>query len=73
MTDYDRAVQLVGTEGRAGASFLKQRLLLSDSKVQRLLKQMESAGVVSRPGAGGAREVLCATKVPTARVPGRPT
>jgi len=57
-TDYDLAVHLVATERRAGTSFLKQQLRLSESKVARLIKQMEINGVISKPGKGGAREVL---------------
>lgn len=56
--DYQLAVNLVLTERRAGAAFLKQRLLLSDSKVNRIFKQMEKDGVVSKLGAGGVRQVL---------------
>jgi len=56
--DYEKAVLLVLTERRAGPAFLKQKLLLSDSKVSRMLKQMEKEGVISKVGAGGARHVL---------------
>ena len=56
--EYSKAVHLVLTERRAGAAFLKQRLLLSDSKVARLLKDMEKNGVVSKVLPGGARNVL---------------
>lgn len=56
--DYLKAVHLVLTERRAGAAFLKQKLLLSDSKVARLLKDMEKNGVVSKVLPGGARNVL---------------
>lgn len=56
--DYLKAVELVATERRAGTAFLRQKLLLSDSKIQRLLKQMEKNGVVSAMGPGGARQVL---------------
>jgi len=56
--EYELAITLVATEQRAGAAFLRQRLLLSESKVQRLLKQMEKDEIVSPVLAGGAREVL---------------
>ena len=56
--DYIKAVNLVLTERRAGAAFLKQKLLLSDSKVARLLKEMQENGVVSKVLLGGARNVL---------------
>lgn len=56
--EYDRAVNLVLTERRAGAAFIKSKLLLSDSKVARLLVEMEISGVVSPMTSGGARLVL---------------
>jgi hypothetical protein len=37
---------------------LKQQFRLSDSKVQRYLKQMERDGVLSPPGVGGSRQIL---------------
>ncbi|MGX9695282.1 DNA translocase FtsK [Achromobacter anxifer] len=55
---YHDAVAFVVQERRAGASVLKQQFRLSDSKVQRYLKQMERDGVLSPPGVGGAREIL---------------
>jgi DNA segregation ATPase FtsK/SpoIIIE-like protein len=55
---YHEAVAFVVRERRAGASVLKQQFRLSDSKVQRYLKQMEKDGILSSPGIGGAREVL---------------
>ena len=56
--DYQHAVNLVLTERRAGPAYLKQKMLLSDSKVSRIIKQLEKDGVISKAGAGGARTVL---------------
>ena len=61
--DYLNAVKLVATERRAGNAFLRQRLLLSESKVQRLLRQMEKNGVISPVGPGGVRQVLAPVPV----------
>lgn len=56
--DYEKAVQLVATTRKTGIAFLRQKLLLSESKVSRLLARMEKEGVISTVQSGGIRTVL---------------
>ena len=64
VSDYDQAVQFVAEHQKAGASFLKQHLRLSDSKVTRFLRQMEKDGVISKMGSSGSRQVLVERPAP---------
>ena len=56
--DLDRTIKLIMSERRTGLSFLKHRLLLSESKVLRHLKELEKRGILSAEKPGGSRTIL---------------
>ena len=55
---YDEAVQFVLESRRASISAVQRRLRIGYNRSARLIEAMEAAGVVSKAGSGGSREVL---------------
>ncbi len=55
---YDEAVSLVIDSGRVSISSIQRRFKIGFNRAARLVEDMESAGVVSKPGSNGSREVL---------------
>lgn len=55
---YDKAVELVRSEGKASTSFIQRHLQIGYNRAARLMEAMEKAGVVSSANEVGKREVL---------------
>ena len=55
---YDEAVQFVLDSRRASISSVQRKLRIGYNRAARLIETMEAAGVVSRMGSNGSREVL---------------
>jgi len=60
---YDEVVNLVIDSGRVSISSIQRRFKIGFNRAARLVEDMESAGVVSRPGSNGGREVLVRSSV----------
>ncbi len=60
---YDEAVNLVIDSGKVSISSIQRRFKIGFNRAARLVEDMESAGVVSRPGSNGGREVLVRSAV----------
>ena len=55
---YNKAVDIVLTEGKCSTSFIQRRLQIGYNRAARLVEQMEQRGVVSPANHAGKREVL---------------
>ncbi|MEM9724081.1 MAG: DNA translocase FtsK 4TM domain-containing protein [Pseudomonadota bacterium] len=55
---YDKALNIVKSEGKASTSFLQRRLNIGYNRAARLVDRLESEGVVSAANHVGKREVL---------------
>ncbi len=55
---YDEVVNLVIDSGRVSISSIQRRFKIGFNRAARLVEDMERAGLVSRPGSNGGREVL---------------
>lgn len=60
---YDEAVNLVIDSGKVSISSIQRRFKIGFNRAARLVEDMESAGVVSRAGSNGGREVLVRSSV----------
>jgi DNA segregation ATPase FtsK/SpoIIIE, S-DNA-T family len=60
---YDEVVALVIDSGRVSISSIQRRFKIGFNRAARLVEDMEAAGVVSRPGSNGGREVLVQSSV----------
>ncbi len=60
---YDEVVNLVIDSGRVSISSIQRRFKIGFNRAARLVEDMEAAGVVSRPGSNGGREVLVQSSV----------
>lgn len=60
---YDEVVSLVIDSGRVSISSIQRRFKIGFNRAARLVEDMEAAGVVSRPGSNGGREVLVQSSV----------
>ncbi len=60
---YDEVVALIIDSGRVSISSIQRRFKIGFNRAARLVEDMESAGVVSRPGSNGGREVLVRSSV----------
>lgn len=60
---YDEAVALVIDSGKVSISSIQRRFKIGFNRAARLVEDMEAAGVVSRPGSNGGREVLVHSSV----------
>ena len=55
---YNKAVDIVMTEGKCSTSFIQRRLQIGYNRAARLVEQMEQRGVVSPANHAGKREIL---------------
>ena len=55
---YDQAVAIVLKNRRASISLVQRHLRIGYNRAARLLEDMEKAGLVSKMGNGGNREIL---------------
>ncbi len=55
---YNKAVDIVMSEGKCSTSFIQRRLQIGYNRAARLVEQMEQRGVVSPANHAGKREIL---------------
>ena len=55
---YDKALEIVKSEGKASTSFLQRKLQIGYNRAARIIDIMESRGVVSKANHVGKRELL---------------
>ena len=55
---YQRAVEIIKTEGKASTSFLQRKLQIGYNRAARIIDMMESDGIVSKANHVGKRDVL---------------
>lgn len=59
---YDEAVEFVRETRRASVSTVQRKFRIGYNRAARIIEQMETDGIVSKPGHNGAREVLVPPK-----------
>ena len=55
---YERAVEIIRSEGKASTSFLQRKLQIGYNRAARIIDMMESNGIVSKANHVGKRDVL---------------
>ena len=55
---YEKAVNIIKTEGRASTSFLQRKLQIGYNRAARIMETMEKEGVVGQANHVGKREIL---------------
>jgi len=55
---YEKAVDIIKTEGRASTSFLQRKLQIGYNRAARIMETMEKEGVVGQANHVGKREIL---------------
>ena len=55
---YNKALEIIKTEGKASTSFLQRKLQIGYNRAARIIYMMESEGVVSKANHVGKRDVL---------------
>ena len=55
---YDKAVNIIKTEGKASTSFLQRKLQIGYNRAARIMETMEQKGIVGKPNHVGKREIL---------------
>ena len=55
---YDRALELIKSEGKASTSFLQRKLQIGYNRAARIIDMMEANGEVSKANHVGKRELL---------------
>ncbi len=55
---YEKAVDLVKSEGKASTSYLQRKLQIGYNRAARIIDMMEEDGIVGQPNHVGKREVL---------------
>ena len=55
---YDRALEIIRSEGKASTSFLQRKLQIGYNRAARIIDMMEMDGVVSKANHVGKRDVL---------------
>ena len=55
---YNKAVNIVKTEGKASTSFLQRKLQIGYNRAARIMEMMEKEGIVSQANHVGKREIL---------------
>lgn len=58
LSDLQKARDLIMRERRTGTAFVRQSLFISDSKAKRILEALQAQGILSKPDASGARQIL---------------
>ena len=55
---YEKAVDIIKTEGRASTSFLQRKLQIGYNRAARIMETMEKEGIVGQANHVGKREIL---------------
>tara|TARA_B110000263_G_scaffold416_1_gene332 strand:- start:241 stop:585 length:345 start_codon:yes stop_codon:yes gene_type:complete len=55
---YNKAVDIIKTEGKASTSFLQRRLQIGYNRAARIMETMEKKGIVGQANHVGKREIL---------------
>ena len=55
---YNKAVEIIKTEGKASTSFLQRKLQIGYNRAARIMEAMEKEGIVGQPNHVGKREIL---------------
>ena len=55
---YDRALEIIRSEGKASTSYLQRKLQIGYNRAARIIDMMEMDGVVSKENHVGKRDVL---------------
>jgi DNA segregation ATPase FtsK/SpoIIIE, S-DNA-T family len=55
---YHDAVQIVRRDGKASTSYIQRQLQIGYNRAARIIEQMETEGIISKPTATGKREIL---------------
>jgi S-DNA-T family DNA segregation ATPase FtsK/SpoIIIE len=55
---YEKAVEIIKTEGRASTSFLQRKLQIGYNRAARIMETMEKEGIVGQANHVGKREIL---------------
>ena len=55
---YEKALEIVKSEGKASTSFLQRKLQIGYNRAARIIDMMESEGIVSKANHVGKRDLL---------------
>ena len=55
---YNKAVNIIKTEGKASTSFLQRKLQIGYNRAARIIETMEKEGIVGQANHVGKREIL---------------
>ena len=55
---YEKALEIVKSEGKASTSFLQRKLQIGYNRAARIIDMMEAEGIVSKENHVGKREIL---------------
>ena len=55
---YDKAINIIKTEGKASTSFLQRKLQIGYNRAARIMETMEKEGIVGQANHVGKREIL---------------
>ena len=55
---YNKAVNIIKTEGKASTSFLQRKLQIGYNRAARIIEEMEKEGIVGQANHVGKREIL---------------
>jgi len=55
---YEKALEIVKSEGKASTSFLQRKLQIGYNRAARIMDMMEAEGIVSKANHVGKRDVL---------------
>ena len=55
---YEKAVEIIKSEGKASTSFLQRKLQIGYNRAARIIDMMEAEGIVSKANHVGKRDVL---------------
>ena len=55
---YDKAVNIIKSEGKASTSFLQRKLQIGYNRAARIMEKMEKEGIVGQANHVGKREIL---------------
>ena len=55
---YEKAVEIIKTEGKASTSFLQRKLQIGYNRAARIMEMMEKEGIVGQANHVGKREIL---------------
>ena len=55
---YNKAVEIIKSEGKASTSFLQRKLQIGYNRAARIMETMEKEGIVGQANRVGKREIL---------------